>query len=259
MIIKWQSRNITMHKFITPRVGSDKFRLQHRALFFVISIHAPRVGSDRSDQGRRRGLDPISIHAPRVGSDLTLPYLVMSVSPFQSTLPVWGATRSRIATNYSRQFQSTLPVWGATSYGRSFSSMYSSFQSTLPVWGATCQGCIRQDRQRPISIHAPRVGSDITLLNIAMAQNDFNPRSPCGERRGGAGNKWDTLFISIHAPRVGSDQRDWVVDQFRDLFQSTLPVWGATPAPEYQHPQVCISIHAPRVGSDSAYPCTDAP
>ena len=23
MIIKWQSRNITMHKFITPRVGSD--------------------------------------------------------------------------------------------------------------------------------------------------------------------------------------------------------------------------------------------
>lgn len=23
MIIKWQSRNITMHKFITPRVGSN--------------------------------------------------------------------------------------------------------------------------------------------------------------------------------------------------------------------------------------------
>ena len=28
MIIKWQSRNITMHKFITPRVGSDDSDLE---------------------------------------------------------------------------------------------------------------------------------------------------------------------------------------------------------------------------------------
>ncbi len=55
------------------------------------------------------------------------------------------------------------------------------FQSTLPVWGAT-PGAGELFRQRAISIHAPRVGSDFAL----------NPMSPGS-------------FISIHAPRVGSD------------------------------------------------------
>ena len=81
---------------------------------------------------------------------------------------------------------------------------------------------------RPISIHAPRVGSDTLLL----------PAGCC------------TLVISIHAPRVGSDRcpgcnynADCYFNPrspcgerlFTDsqgcgffLFQSTLPVWGAT-------------------------------
>ena len=57
------------------------------------------------------------------------------------------------------------------------------FQSTLPVWGAT--------RKRTgeyfihgISIHAPRVGSDLTIRYSV---------SPC--------------TISIHAPRVGNDRQ----------------------------------------------------
>ena len=33
---------------------------------------------------------------------------------FQSTLPVWGATRYGTIDGNAIKFQSTLPVWGAT-------------------------------------------------------------------------------------------------------------------------------------------------
>ena len=34
-----------------------------------------------------------------------------------------------------------------------------------------------------ISIHAPRVGSDLIDKNMDLQIGNFNPRSPCGERR----------------------------------------------------------------------------
>ena len=101
-----------------------------------------------------------------------------------------------------------------------------------------------------ISIHAPRAGSDcpdpFCLLRVVLFQStlpvrgatfylspvssdspNFNPRSPCGERRLGSWN-WTLLFhISIHAPRAGSD----LVSLDHCSRQR-------------------ISIHAPRAGSD---------
>ena len=78
------------------------------------------------------------------------------------------------------------------------------FQSTLPVWGATCyRDSTRQ--KTAISIHAPRVGSDCGISDTSPYDSDFNPRSPCGERR----------VASRQAAKAS-------------LFQSTLPVWGAT-------------------------------
>ena len=107
----------------------------------------------------------------------------MKIKLFQSTLPVWGATRQpsrggdtnghfnprspcgerlkemRKKVN-KKEFQSTLPVWGATRILKPRRRM-SIFQSTLPVWGATDP--LRGFRRRhQISIHAPRVGSDNT-------------------------------------------------------------------------------------------------
>ena len=55
-------------------------------------------------------------------------------------------------------FQSTLPVWGATRNFRT-NFAFSLFQSTLPVWGATEYKQAAEDGV-VISIHAPRVGSD---------------------------------------------------------------------------------------------------
>ncbi len=125
-----------------------------------ISIHAPRVGSDltRPSSFTTRS---ISIHAPRVGSDIIEADRVSTPAIFQSTLPVWGATRVRGGHDLMHLFQSTLPVWGATA---------------LPGVGEVATD---------ISIHAPRVGSDGPRCSITYRHEHFNPRSPCGERHGG--------------------------------------------------------------------------
>ena len=145
----------------------------------------------------------ISIHAPRVGSDGSHHRAVSEYGGFQSTLPVWGATilcgsadkftgisihaprvgsddLDNLKTEVERLFQSTLPVWGATRL-LPVMPLPSKFQSTLPVWGAT-HGPIFQSIFGSISIHAPRVGSDISALRMLLSKEHFNPRSPCGER-----------------------------------------------------------------------------
>ena len=71
-------------------------------------------------------------------------------------------------------------MWGATSEVGGFDKAI-IFQSTLPVWGAT-MAAKEKNVVAIISIHAPRVGSDIEKLLEQVRQLDFNPRSPCGER-----------------------------------------------------------------------------
>ena len=105
----------------------------------------------------------------------------------------------------------------------------------------------------PISIHAPRTGSDGPPGRTTALRSDFNPRSPHGERR-----------------CVPIKRRQAIT------FQSTLPARGATlPHPRHTklHPHfnprsphgerrgrgdldavfIVISIHAPRTGSDVAF------
>ena len=151
------------------------------------------------------GYFSISIHAPRVGSDVFTIKRGSGTYLFQSTLPVWGATeRCRTAAGHPK-FQSTLPVWGATAPIIRCGAFRYIFQSTLPVWGATLPAprfsaamyyfnprspCGERQAPTPvpapkvvISIHAPRVGSDLRCsFSISPA-----------------------VSISIHAPRVGSD------------------------------------------------------
>ena len=134
---------------------------RHIALFLpvrVISIHAPRVGSDPSAAPRPPCCYDFNPRSPCGERRLRNPIFAI-MSEFQSTLPVWGATKAAVPALVGGLFQSTLPVWGATRYG---------------ARGITI--C-------PISIHAPRVGSDRLVRALAgQAGRHFNPRSPCGER-----------------------------------------------------------------------------
>ena len=128
------------------------------------------------------------------------------------------------------------------------SQLITAFQPTLPARGATTTARART-RDAPISTHAPRTGSDmiisaisgtiaisthaprtgsdLLLVILVLADCDFNPRSPHGERQNQS--SYATIPpISTHAPRTGSDGMP-LVQAYRD-------------AP--------ISTHAPRTGSD---------
>ena len=205
------------------RLARPKSTLRHSK----ISIHAPRMGSDDLADLILDTISRISIHAPRMGSDsafLERPELHFQ---FQSTLPGWGATKPIQGDRQNRKdfnprspdgerhgdaanvtvtdvFQSTLPGWGAT--GRIGTWVWTIiFQSTLPGWGATV-----------------RLRGDVRRVQ------DFNPRSPDGERPWVPLMRLLSFLISIHAPRMGSDPDT------------------TTPAAVHD----TISIHAPRMGSD---------
>ncbi len=126
----------------------------------------------------------ISIHAPRVGSDVAVDKLELTETKFQSTLPVWGATRYILSLEGDRVISIHAPRVGSDDGAPIESGQLLGFQSTLPVWGAT-------------AIYSRQ----------AATWTDFNPRSPCGERLCWIGVGADIAFISIHAPRVGSDLR----------------------------------------------------
>ena len=160
--------------------GERPEHLRACPLVQAISIHAPRVGSDkhrilrttfptdfnpRSPCGERlyrfyprKAPKRISIHAPRVGSDQPLGPNSTGPDDFNPRSPCGERPPSSTMGVMALRFQSTLPVWGAT---------WAQFRRVL---------------QGVISIHAPRVGSDLQLLPGGHPGIDFNPRSPCGER-----------------------------------------------------------------------------
>ena len=78
-----------------------------------------------------------------------------------------------------------------------------------------------------ISTHAPRTGSDTAHTTSISGLNDFNPRSPHGERRG------------LNGRMVEAEK-----------FQPTLPARGATESACERLYLLQISTHAPRTGSD---------
>ncbi len=148
----------------------------------------------------------VSIHAPRVGSDISVLNPICAPLPFQSTLPVWGATNCRRPNwEWLTPFQSTLPVWGATLSAPVWPGDAISFNPRSPC-GERLESHERFLVVVGVSIHAPRVGSDY-------------------ERAGDFAN---AQGVSIHAPRVGSDFPRSPCHQGKRRFQSTLPVWGAT-------------------------------
>ena len=168
-----------------------------------ISIHAPRVGCDIISKAKKRE-GRISIHAPRVGCDLVAASCIPTISLISIHAPRVGCDDFDFAIIKATEgFQSTHPVWGATR-SKSFRLRLSRFQSTHPVWGAT-QAHHPVPCTHPISIHAPRVGCDVNLpsngSNDPLFQSthpvwgattllgkfghlldNFNPRTPCGVR-----------------------------------------------------------------------------
>ena len=170
----------------------------------VISIHAPRAGSDGEKAKPFGGALYFNPRSPcgerRNGADIY-------TAPRQNFNPrsPCGERRYRAKVTVGKDiFQSTLPVRGATRRCTKKQCIASKFQSTLPVRGATMDrrgaACISG-----ISIHAPRAGSDMPDIRKTHRYDDFNPRSPCGERR--SSYKSSLLYPCDFNPRSPCGER----------------------------------------------------
>ena len=177
-----------------PVRGATTLKLQTlRAT--LVSIHAPRAGRDAHLVLNRQPAQ-VSIHAPRAGRD--------------------GFARS--ATRGRQRFQSTRPVRGATGHRDYGNGAWLWFQSTRPVRGATTLVVDTADAAEFQSTR-PRPASPTWR---------FNPRAPCGARRGRPRPQPRARAVSIHAPRAGRDLASTSLALRPTRFQSTRPVRGAT-------------------------------
>ena len=193
--------------------------------------------------------ESISIHAPRVGRDDDDGIMSYVREQFQSTRPVWGATKQKCKQSFPQGFQSTRPVWGATAEEEPVLSD-PLFQSTRPVWGATrileLYGCT----ETPFQSTRPVWGATQLRCSNGRCQRHFNPRAPCGARRCSISRCRRRRNFNPRAP-CGARPPRYFMREDGSVFQSTRPVWGATIGISVLG---CfnfeISIHAPRVGRD---------
>ena len=206
--------------------GTPTTRRPERAATHDFDPRSP-CGERQGDGADVERIDGVSIHAPHVGSDKLPLGSFPSYAPFQSTLPMWGATSLFREAACRRAISIHAPMRGRQDL-LTYHSYIAPFQSTPPC------GERRQSWRRCFRLR------------------HFNPRSPCGERLRADGTV--TLFgkISIHAPHAGSDPpgpdirgrgahfnprspcgerpRRILKQDILSRFQSTLPVWGATSA-----------------------------
>ena len=133
----------------------------------IISIHAPRVGSDIVDM---IWVTIVPMHfnprSPCGERPLGIRYSTYPLSDFNPRSPC-GERHDALGWKPRQPtFQSTLPVWGATKLHK-YLIRYWHISIHAPRVGSDCSFCNFFDRGLTISIHAPRVGSDELISELA--------------------------------------------------------------------------------------------
>ena len=183
--------------------GARRGNPAHSISMVVVSIHAPRVGRDLTFDENRAAYKGFNPRAP-CGARRFIGSASLTETVFQSTRPVWGATRQFKTSRLKTLFQSTRPVWGATNQARK-RGRARGFQSTRPVWGATWPVGSRPAITWGFQSTRPVWGATPFTVCVGIEHMSFNPRAPCGAR----------LLFAVDSGA-------------RPEFQSTRPVWGAT-------------------------------
>ena len=208
----------------------------------------------RSPHGERRKLlpntaynghfNPRSPHGERRFHNVN----ALRLCQFQSTLPARGATTQLLVEKNFIPISIHAPRTGSDRILPALSVPKAEFQSTLPARGATGVPAVAAPLADDFNPRSPH-GERHNHCNFWLCRCYFNPRSPHGERRFMTNLISFTRRISIHAPRTGSDSST-AADDAAARFQSTLPARGATQAAILFRLLILISIHAPRTGSD---------
>ena len=185
-----------------PLAGCDGWRWAERYAGWI-SIHAPLAGCDPRLAARGSGSPYFNPRTPcgvRHGG-----VIIFGREPlFQSTHPLRGATRRNRSNGSDNQHfnprtpcgvrpRSRAPGIPRTNFnprtpcGVRLSTISSRitfliFQSTHPLRGATMAFYKRYYRALFQSTH-PLRGATLAGVYCRIAQDDFNPRTPCGVRR----------------------------------------------------------------------------
>ena len=191
----------------------------------------------------------ISTHAPLAGRDCIRSGRPLMAALFQPTRPLRGATGLRAACVGGRLISTHAPLAGrdhaalATDHKLGISThaplagrdagVVPHFAQDListhaPLAGRDADFLHPADRQ-VISTHAPLAGRDTARRTRWASPSDFNPRAPCGARRGARHRHRCRVGISTHAPLAGRDGRSIAATFTGRLFQPTRPLRGATP------------------------------
>ena len=125
---------------------------------------------------------PISTHAPRTGSDPARERIFVQQRNFNPRSP-HGERPRKLQKNLRKiLFQPTLPARGATPSARSRRPRTKNFNPRSPH-GERLEAEVQDAYTKAISTHAPRTGSDDSIIDYQSAG----------------------FTISTHAPRTGSD------------------------------------------------------
>ena len=124
----------------------------------------------------------ISIHASRMGCDFDAVVLDEASILFQSTHPVWDATKPALRRRFRFRISIHASRMGCDrTYGLSV-HLRKTFQSTHPVWDATS---LQSKSPTKGTYFNPRIpyGMRPVILPIILRFSYFNPRIPYGMRR----------------------------------------------------------------------------
>ena len=170
-----------------------------------ISIHAPRAGCDHK-LGNRVVHLRISIHAPRAGCDLTPSTRSVRPAHFNPRTPCGVRLPACTQPSHASNFNPRTPcgVRLQSGHGRRVKKYFNprtpcgvrrqtgtakrtehGISIHAPRAGCDPPFSIAAKIIFCISIHAPRAGCDARAASAARDDaGDFNPRTPCGVRRG---------------------------------------------------------------------------
>ena len=212
-----------------------------------ISIHTPHAGSDAPKTSIFWGTTYFNPHSP-CGERPPSPPAAVKMFPFQSTLPMRGATCLRHIGDMLAVISIHTPHAGSDACGPTRSAAgtdfnphspcgerprryrhpasVQKFQSTLPMRGATQMwACASASRafQSTLPMRGAttdvgvRIGVEGISIHTPHAGSDHH-HTDCARR----------VHISIHTPHAGSDSPRSPTNRSRFRFQSTLPMRGAT-------------------------------
>ena len=146
----------------------------------------------------------ISIHALLAESDRTTSRPSILASGFQSTLSLRRATLPSRESSWTERISihALLAESDYTAKTDNYNTI--QFQSTLSLRRATWTASSTEATSRFQSTLSLRRATDDSTVGLGSG-GDFNPRSPCGERRSEAASGIVERVISIHALLAESD------------------------------------------------------